>query len=73
MLASRRLKRLVSQEVSIIPGETYDTSAWIKTQDLDRTGACIEFIWLKSGGGVGYSASQQDNKGEHPGTYCRDK
>ena len=53
MLASRRLKRLVSQEVSIIPGETYDASAWIKTQDLDRTGACVEFIWLKVAGASG--------------------
>ena len=53
MLASRRSKRLVSQELRIIPDETYDASAWIKTQDLERTGAWVEFIWLKVTGASG--------------------
>ncbi|GEM_PF-1982154 len=53
MMAARRSKRLVTQEVIIIPYETYDASAWIKTQGLELRGEWVEFIWLKAVGASG--------------------
>ncbi|MDA0771225.1 MAG: hypothetical protein O2821_13550, partial [Chloroflexi bacterium] len=50
MVASGRWPRLVTQEVLVSEGATYDASAWVKTEDLDSNGAWVELMWLNATG-----------------------
>lgn len=50
MLASDRWGRLVNQDVPVNAGDSYNASAWVKTEGLDGAGARVELQWLNAAG-----------------------